>query len=167
MPNALAGVLRVVPEENSVALTEEEAAAILEIAFLAIAADRKLSDEELEAFRAVAGRLRDLVAHSGDPSTPASAQVMSDREFELILESFSADLDRNVADERLRVLGAQLERPDVRALAYKIAYALALCDLNTSDEEFEFDLQLVEALELTHDATEALEDEVLAAFQDE
>lgn len=167
MPNALEGVLRVVPEENSIALTKEEAAAVLEIAFLAIAADRKLSDEELEAFRGVAGRLRDLAARGSDPSAPIGAHVMTDREFELILESFSADLDRNVADERLRVLGAQLKRPDVRALTYKIAYALALCDLNTSDEEFEFDLQLVEALELSHGTVEGLEDEVLAAFQAE
>ncbi len=157
MPNAVDGVLRVVPQGAALTLTEQEAGAILEIAFLAIASDRKLRDEELVAFRAVADRLRVLAGGKADP--------MSDREFELVLERFGGDLDRNVAEERLRIVGAQLTRPDVKQVAYKVAYALALCDLDTSDEEFEFDLQLVDALELTPAQAEDLEGDVIEAFQ--
>lgn len=161
MPNTVDGVLRVVPADPSVSLTKKEAAAILEIAFLAIAADRKLRDEEIEAFRGVAGRLKDLSSGGAAPSGP-----MGDRELQGVLDSFSADMDREVADERLLVLAKDLERPEIRALAYKVAYALALCDLDTSDEEFEFDLQLVDALDLSQDDVGALEDEVLAAFNE-
>ncbi len=164
MSNAAAErVLRVLPPGVALVLTKEESAAVLEIAFLAIAADRNLRDEELEAFRGVAGRLRDLTAKA--PGSAQTPHEVGDREFERILESFSGDMDRAVADERLRIVAAQITRPDIRALAYKIAYALALCDLATSDEEFEFDLQLVEALGLQHDHVESLEDEVMAAFQ--
>ncbi len=158
MPDPTEGVLRAVPE-GSLSLSKAEADGILEIAFLAIAADRKLHDEELVAFRAVAGRLRQL-------SGSASAPTVSDRDFELILERFGPDLDREVAEEHLRARGAELTRPEARKLAYKVAYALALCDLETSDEEFEFDLQLIDALALTTEEADALEDEVLDAFQD-
>lgn len=162
--SAVDGVLRVVPEPGSaeLSLTKDEAAAILEIAFLAIAADRKLRDEELLAFRGVAGRLRDL---SSDKAGAAPHEV-GDRELDQILEGFSEDMDRNVAEERLRALGAQIARPEIKALAYKVAYALALCDLDTSDEEFEFDLQLVDALGLPQDQVEELEDAVMQAFQE-
>ena len=158
MPDPTEGVLRAVPE-GSLSLSKAEADGILEIAFLAIAADRKLHDEELVAFRAVAGRLRQL-------SGSASAPTVSDRDFELILERFGPDLDREVAEEHLRARGAELTRPEARKLAYQVAYALALCDLETSDEEFEFDLQLIDALALTTEEADALEDEVLDAFQD-
>lgn len=158
MPDPTEGVLRAVPE-GSLSLSKAEADGILEIAFLAIAADRKLHDEELVAFRAVAGRLRQL-------SGSASAPTVSDRDFELILERFGPDLDREVAEEHLRARGAELTRPEARKLAYKVAYALALCDLETSDEEFEFDLQLIDALALKTEEADALEDEVLDAFQD-
>jgi hypothetical protein len=166
MPNAVDGVLRVVPRDTALVLTKEEADAMLEIAFLAIAADRTLRDEEIEAFRGVAGRLRDL---RGGPAPAGAANPphdVGDRELERILESFSADMDRAVADERLRVVAAAITRPEVRALTYKVAYALALCDLATSDEEFEFDLELVDALDLRRAEVERLEDEVLAAFQE-
>ena len=158
MPDPTEGVLRAVPE-GSLSLSKAEADGILEIAFLAIAADRKLHDEELVAFRAVAGRLRQL-------SGSASAPTVSDRDFELILERFGPDLDREVAEEHLRARGAELTRPEARKLAYKVAYALALCDLETSDEEFEFDLQLIDALAHKTEEADALEDEVLDAFQD-
>ena len=161
MPNTVDGVLRVVPTDEALALTKKEAAAILEIAFLAIAADHKLRDEEIEAFRGVAGRLKDLSSGSAKTSGP-----MGDRELEAILDSFSADMDRAVADERLLVVAKDLDRAEVRALAYKVAYALALCDLDTSDEEFEFDLQLVDALNLSQEDVGALEDDVLAAFNE-
>lgn len=48
--------------------------------------------------------------------------------------------------------------------AYKLAYALSLCDLETTDEEFKFDLELIDSLRLTQDEATALADEVHDVF---
>jgi hypothetical protein len=167
MPNANAvdGVLRIIPQRAELTLSKAEAAAILEIAFLAIAADRKLRDEELTAFRQIAARLKQLA--SPEAANAPAADDISDQELNKILDSFSGDMERDVADERLRVLGGELKRTEVRHTAYRVAYALALCDLDTSDAEFEFDLQLIDALELTPAEAEELESQVLDAFQRE
>jgi hypothetical protein len=156
-------------------LSPKESDAILEIAYLAIAADRVLNEEEVEAFRAVASKLR-----GGDGSR-------SEAELGTILDRFTNRLEhtkatmipgddaedsetererlmRAEADERLRALCTDLPRADTRELAYKIAYALALCDLESTDEEFEFDLQLVDALGLSADRAADLNDAVVFAF---
>ena len=155
-------------------LTPKERDAVLEIAYLAIAADRVLREEEVEAFRKVAARLQ-------------GKDDISEGELGTLLDRFTNRLDhtkatvipgddvddsmterakllRAEADERLRVLVQDLPRIETRALAYKVAYALALCDLETTDEEFEFDLQLVDSLGLSHDQAGELADEVVAAF---
>lgn len=160
----------VVPNDPELVLSAPEREAILEIAYLAIAADRTLREEELEAFRGVAGKLRDLV---GDPAEGPTSKhplalrenrELTDRELARLLDHYAAGLARSAADERLRVLAGALGRPEAKAVAYKVAYALALCDLDTSDPEFEFDLQLIDSLGLTQDEAGALADEVLQAF---
>ena len=65
------------------------------------------------------------------------------------------------ADERLRTLAGKMSTP-ARELAYRVAYAMGLADMEASDEEFELDLQLVDALELSNDRAEELVDEVMA-----
>jgi hypothetical protein len=169
-------VANVVPSKLD--LSPKESDAILEIAYLAIAADRVLNEEEVEAFRAVASRLR------GDGPT----SLMSEAELGTLLDRFTNRLEhtkatmvpgddaddsetererllRAEADERLRALCTDLPRPATRELAYKIAYALALCDLETTDEEFEFDLQLVDALGLSADRAADINDEVVMTFE--
>ncbi|MEO8876194.1 MAG: hypothetical protein ABI461_11450 [Polyangiaceae bacterium] len=166
-------VANVVPSKLD--LSPRERDAVLEIAYLAIAADRVLNEEEVEAFRSVAARLR------GETSP------MSEQELGTLLDRFSNRLEhtkatmvpgddaedseterdrllRAEADERLRALCTDLPRAETRELAYKIAYALALCDLETTDEEFEFDRQLVDALGLSIDKAGELADEVVMAF---
>lgn len=163
---------RVVP--STLDLTPSERDAVLEIAYLAIAADRVLNDEEVEAFRKVAARLYGV-------------ETLGEKDLGVLLDRFTSRLDhtkatmipgddaneamserskllRAEADERLRVLAKELPREGSRALAYKVAYALALCDLETSDEEFEFDLQLVDALGLSADQAGELADEVVTSF---
>ncbi|HEX7663019.1 MAG TPA: hypothetical protein VF407_00835 [Polyangiaceae bacterium] len=165
-------VAGVVPPK--VELSPAERDAILEIAYLAIAADRVLRDEEVEAFRAVAARLYGL-------------ETLDEKQLGALLDRFTSRLEhtkatmipgddadeamserskllRAEADERLRVLAKDLPREETRTLAYKIAYALALCDLETTDEEFEFDLQLVDALALSGDQAGELADEVVTSF---
>ncbi len=163
---------RIVPSKLD--LTPKERDAVLEIAYLAIAADRVLSNEEVEAFRAVAARLYGV-------------DTLGEKDLGLLLDRFTKRLDhtkattipgddaddamserskllRAEADERLRILARELPREEIRALAYKVAYALALCDLKTTDEEFEFDLQLVGALGLSTDQASELADEVVTSF---
>lgn len=140
---------RVVPATLKV--TSGERDAILEIAFLAAAADHKLSEEELEAFRRIAARLEGKAA-------------LTDKELGERLERFSNVPTREQVDQRLRELGGGLS-PAARTLAYRVAYALAMCDLESSDEEFEFDLQLIDALELTADQASSLAGEVQEILQ--
>lgn len=134
----------VIPE--GFAISPDEADALLEIAYLAIFADHRLSDEELSAFRGVVGRLR---------GTEPSAKAIDS-----LLDAFRSRAEGVDADERLRALAKPLS-PAVREVAYKVAYALGLSDMDSSDEEFEFDLQLVDALELSNDRAEDLADEVM------
>lgn len=133
-------------------ITNEERDIILEIAFLAVAADSKLSDEELYALSRIASRL----AGKDGPC--------ANEELDEIIARFATWRDRKEVDERLQLLGGKLS-PSARGLAYRIAYVLAMCDLDSSDEEFEFDLQLIDALELTADQAQRLAKEVQEVLQ--
>lgn len=160
----------VVPRDPALVLSKAEREAILEISYLAIAADRKLRDEEIDAFRRVAARLRDLVGDpeagpaSKRPLTPVENYEITDQELADLLDHYAAGLARSDADARLRDISRALVRPEARAVAYKVAYALALCDLDTSDPEFEFDLQLIDSLDLSQEQADAFADEVLQVF---
>ena len=162
-------VEEVVTRQTGLVLTNQEREAILEVSYLAIAADRKLREEEVAAFRAVAARLRDKV---GDPQvgpyrktiSAEENRQLSARELNAILDKFANGLARSDADARLRELSKHLARPEARASAYRVAYALALCDLDASDAEFEFDLQLIDSLGLSQEEAEALADEVMQVF---
>ena len=81
-----------------------------------------------------------------------------------LLERTSKLDGREGADARLHELGKTLERKEARRIAYKTAYALAVADLATSDEEFEFDLQLIDSLALSQDEADELAAEVMNAF---
>ncbi|CAN5234066.1 hypothetical protein BH09MYX1_BH09MYX1_44450 [soil metagenome] len=140
-------VPQVIPE--GLTINAAEADAILEIAYLAILADHRLSDEELGAFRGVVGKIK--------------GKVPSETETNTLLDTLQARFKGADPDERLRTLSAPLSSP-MRELAYKVAYALGLSDMDASDEEFEFDLQLVDALELSNDRAEDLADEVMELF---
>ena len=135
----------------SLAVTDVERDAILEIAYLAVAADHKLSSEELDAMRRIGARLH------GKPT-------LTDDELDELLGKYAQWLDREEVEQRLRDLGGKLS-PVTRKLAYKVAYTLAMCDLESSDEEFEFDLQLIEALELSANEASILAEQVQKILQ--
>jgi len=126
-----------------VSLPAFERRAILEIALLAIAADQQITKEESAAFSAVAKRL--------------------DVEAAPLLEQY-AGLTRDEADAKLLELAEALSTYEARTLAYRAAYALSLADDESSDEEFEFDLQLVDALELSQTDADRLIGEVGTAI---
>lgn len=139
---------RVIPETTT--LTAAEADVVLEIAYLAIAADHKLADAEIDAFRGVMSKLA---------GAPVTERALNEK-----LDALNAKVERVDVDEHLRALGKDLS-PGARAIAYKVAHAIALADLDSSDAEFEFDLQLIDALELSGEQADALALEVESAMQ--
>jgi hypothetical protein len=150
---------RVVPEtQDGPALTASEIDAIVEIAYLTIAADRRLDVAEIEAFRGVIERLRGQRIPDG-----ALDRVLDEMYGRAERARGTKDDGTGYADERLRALAEKMSTP-ARELAYRVAYAMGLADMEASDEEFELDLQLVDALELSNDRAEELADEVIAVL---
>jgi len=142
----------VVPGKSD--LPPSEIDAVVEIAYLTIAADRRLADEEVAAFHRVLERLRGASVAQGELD-----KVLDD----MYDRADKARGEHGYADERLRALAGKMSVP-ARELAYKVAYAMGLADMDSSDEEFELDLQLQDALEITNERAEALSDEVMAVL---
>jgi len=142
----------VVPGKSD--LPPSEIDAVVEIAYLTIAADRRLADEEVAAFHRVLERLR------GSPVAQAELDKVLEDMYD---RADAARGERGYADERLRALAGKMSVP-ARELAYKVAYAMGFADMDSSDEEFELDLQLQDALEIANDRAEALADEVMAVL---
>jgi hypothetical protein len=134
-----------------VKLVPAETDAIVEIAYVAIAADRRLDPAEVDAFQHVLEKLH--------------GERVDAVELNEVLDKMYVRVERagDGLDDHLRALGAKMT-PAARELAYKIAYAMSVADLDASDEEFELDLQLVDALELTSDRAEELQEEVMTVL---
>jgi len=139
--------------KNSVlaSLTEAEKQAVLEVAFLSIASDRRLGEEEIDAFFRVSQRIL--------------GESFGERELDDSVERYGLEIRKKGLHPRLLELASELTRPMARDQAYQLAYTMALSDLDTNDEEFAFDLNLQEALGISHDWAETLADDVLSAFQ--
>ena len=152
--NPTVRVERVLPARAE--LTVGEVDAILEAAFLATAADGRLTKEENESFRAVAARLRGIAA--------GQTKAVGDADLAKLFERFSTRSDHAERLERIAALTKQLGRTEARELAYKVAFAMSLCDLEASDEEAEYEEELIEAFGLTDDRADALAGEVYAAL---
>jgi hypothetical protein len=131
-------------------LSDAEREAVIEIALLAIAADRTINDDELLALRRIAHKLGG--ARIADRAE-ASVDALLERGI----------VARDEAEARLRELASWLTTPGARAIAYKVAYALALADLASADQEFEFDLQLIDALGLSQELVDGYVAEVVSA----
>jgi hypothetical protein len=127
---------------GDVALTSDERRVVLEIAYLAVASDHEIHESEVAALRAIAGKLG-----GGGEVDP-------------LLDRLGTGLHREAADARLQELAKALATPAARALAYKAAYALSRADRQASDGEFEFDLQLIDALGLAQSEVDVLAGEV-------
>ncbi len=145
---SIENIAKVIP--TGVKLTPTERDAVLEIAALAVATDKKIHEDEEAALRAIAARI------GGDRKT-----------VDALLGGASSGQNRDVADKRLRELAAKLPGVGARELAYKAAYAVSLADLASSDEEFEFDLELIDALALSQDDADRLSAEVIQALSPE
>ena len=147
-------VERVLPARAD--LTVGEVDAILEAAYLATIADGTLSEDEYEAFRTVASSLRGLAAGAASP--------LGDGEMAKLIERYSVLSDHAARQERIVLLREHLERPMARDIAYKVAFAMSLCDLDANDEEREYEDELVEAFGIADERADELAAEVYAAL---
>ena len=152
-------VERVLPQRAD--LTVGEVDAILEAAYLATAADGTLSEEENEAFRFVASALRHVAAGGG---AGASAKVIGDKDLDSLFARFAGRSEHAERGQRVSAMRARLGRAEVRELAYKVAFAMSLCDLDANEEEEAYDDELVEAFGIDGERADALAAEVYAAL---
>ena len=150
-------VERVLPPRAD--LTVGEVDAMLEAAYLATAADGVLSSEENEAFRYVASALRHVAAGASGRAKP-----IGDKDLNLLFERFAVRSDHAARLDRLAAMRARLGRTEVRELAYKVAFAMSLCDLDANDDETAYDDELVEVFGIEGERADALAAEVYAAL---
>jgi len=89
--------------------------------------------------------------------------TLSEDEAKLI-ERYSVLSDHAARQERIVLLREHLERPLARDIAYKVAFAMSLCDLDANDEEREYEDELVEAFGIADERADELAAEVYAAL---
>lgn len=133
---------------NGGAIAPEDARRALEIACLAVVSDGKLADEEIAALRVLSRELGALSA----------------KELEALVQSTLALHTREERVDRLRATADALTSERARHLAYRLSVVTSLADLAAADEEFEFDLDLQDALKLSADDADRLTSEVNEAL---
>lgn len=140
-------MVRRVTASSKEAISREDAERVLEIAALAVISDGQVAPEELSVLRIVRD---DLGVRSTDVGSLLNKVVT--------LGSRDAQL------ERLRAVGSALESEAARHLAYKVTVLTALADLASADEEFEFDIDVQDALKLASADADRLNGEVHEAI---
>lgn len=133
---------------NAGGVSAEDVRRALAIACLAVAADGKLADEELDALRVMSAALKGFAASSLDALVQSSLNLPG----------------RDDRVEQLRATADSLTTDEARELAYKLSIATALSDSDAADEEFEFDLDVQDALDLAPDVADRLAAEVQQAL---
>lgn len=137
------------------AFARSTAESILEIAYLAMAVDEHLRDEEIDAFSIIAA-----VMIGGRGQTK-----LDDASLRKWLDRFSGDLRRDSIHERLEAVVRSLgDDKGARLAAYRVACLMAMSDLDAADREFEFDLDLISTLGLTQDDADRVVDDVNSAL---
>ena len=135
-------------------LQPPEVDAILEVVFLAAAADGMLADEEADAF------IRIMLRLFGQHATPDRIRG--------VMQQIAARVQRGESCQaarcaRIGELTPALQRAAPRELAYKLAYVMLMSDLETNEDEFNFDLELRRILGISNERAEVLTDEAAAA----
>lgn len=138
-------------------VTPDDVKRIVEIACLAVASDGHIADEEIAAVRVLGAELCAAVAG-------AEKAVASENAIARLAHECSALGSREAQVERLRAAAEALSSNAARALAYKVSVATAMSDLASTDEEFEFDIDVQDALGLGTDDAERLAREVNEAL---
>jgi tellurite resistance protein len=146
----------IVPVERTFQLTDPlsqpELEAILEAAYLVVSSDRQIREEEEAALARVAERLAELNRALGGAGIAPP--------LENLLVELGERRNRDGQNGRVEAVAAALPRPTTRALAYRVACAISLSDLETHDREFEVDLALISALGLPQETADEIASEV-------
>ena len=164
-PKAVANVISL----DAPPIVAAELDAIVTLAYLAMTVHGGMCDDALTAFRAVVSRLSALASRAVKRSVYRTAAVvgapraLEDRECDAILDRLAAMLDHQDRGELL-VAQARLLSTDLRHLAYKIVYAIALVDLDESHAERQFLADTVAALDIDRATAAGLVDEVVATL---
>ncbi|HVJ92927.1 MAG TPA: hypothetical protein VM580_24165 [Labilithrix sp.] len=134
---------------NGVSPSAEHSDVLLELAYLATAADGRLADEELAAFTDIVGRLR------GKPASQAEVDALLDR--------FGGNIEHAEITERVEKIAPTLPT-DLRPIAFKLAVGLSVADLDASRDEGDLQVTLANALGLDEAVAEELIAEVFASL---
>lgn len=127
----------------------EHADVLLELAYLATAADGRLDDEELSAFREIAGRLH--------------GKALTSAELDKLLDRFGANVEHADIVSRVEKIAPMLPS-DLRPVAFKLAVGLSVADLDASEDESDLQVILAEALGLDDSAVAELTAEVYGSL---
>ncbi len=119
--------------------------AMLEVAFLAAAADGEINDAEADNLGATLSQWL---------GTELSEEVVED-----IIDRFIAALAAEGRDQRLAAIASVLD-PDARRTAYTLACLVALCDLELHDDELDVLGAIATGLGLSQDEAQVRFDEI-------
>jgi hypothetical protein len=119
--------------------------AVLEVAFLAAAADGEINDAEAENLGATL---------SGWLGTQLSEDVV-----EHVIEKFITTLEAEGRETRLAAVAKVLD-PDARRVAYTLACLVVLCDLELHDHELDVLGVLATGLDIAQDEAQTRFDEI-------
>ncbi len=142
----------ILPSVGDLVIEPIEANALLEIAYLAMAIDRDVLAEELEAFRSLSLRLRGLV----DPE----AAPLSELDVETLLQTFARRAPAGRELVRIEEIAGQLRSEATRRFGFQIAFAMTLVDFATSDEEIALEAAIRAAFAIDDTEGKRLRDEV-------
>lgn len=136
-------------------IDEPEQMALVEIAYLAMAADGELAAAELEVFADTMASLRGEQGLPEDIKATVAGLVEAHK-------TAPTPAPEAVA-QRLRDLAARLQGQSKRELAYMLVCAMTMADQKTEDAELDFDENLIGALGLTEARAEELLAKVVEA----
>lgn len=126
---------------TDLALSKDDATAVLEIAQLAVDVDHHEDPDELELFNSVSREICALAKLATMPKIPTTPW------------------ENDEAKQQLRAYGAKLKGKPAGALAYVLAYLLTVADLQLDEAESE----LADDLRVAIGLDEARADELIAA----
>ena len=142
-------IAKILPARPSMTTANEDL--VLELAFLMTAVDGRLADEELPAYLEVASWVR--------------GKQVTDADFGLLLEQFSANIERGEIEERVKLIAPTVPS-ELKEIVFKVTMGLALVDKDASPAEDALVGILYDGLALSSDRAEAAAAEVRQAFAD-
>lgn len=158
-------VERLVPAPGAFTLTVAEIDALLETVYLAMAADRKLTDDEIGVFAKIVSRVRALETpetsvyrRPGLEKPPA----LTMKELNALLDDLVVRLDHASIADRLKVVTKALPSREGRLLAYRLASAMGIVDLDATKSERDFCDDLGEAFGISEEEADELEQAALS-----